>query len=122
MRGFIPDLWNEFAAEVILHSRSTVRKDSARDIGQSSPTDSNLFAHSVGSYRGQDDDFRSSIPGSERSIHVVEYGAGYAAHIDQVDPHKKPAEHVFLEFVLPKIVRSMVLGGILWYLTRRKAC
>ncbi|MCL5437986.1 MAG: hypothetical protein M1148_02160, partial [Candidatus Thermoplasmatota archaeon] len=52
-------------------------------------------------WRGQTGDFRTRVPGSMKSIHLVEYGDRYEAHVDSRDPHSRPLEHLVLDVIIP---------------------
>ena len=105
-----PDFWNSILARALIEGRLTVRKidDSGYPIPE--PSSSGLFRRSVGEPKGQLADWRASIGGSVRGVHVLEYSDRYEIHVDNFDPYKKPFQHTL--FDSPKTGMALLLGGI----------
>jgi hypothetical protein len=93
----IPDLWNTISAFTLLGMKPVVPKPSGRDPHTGTPEESGLFRRSVGTPKGQVRDWRSTVPGSDSGIHVVEYRDRYEAHADRFDPSNKPLEHLIFD-------------------------
>jgi len=93
----LPDLWNTISAFTLLGMKPVVPKSGERNPHIGTPEESGLFRRSLGTPKGQIGDWRSAVPGSDRGIHVVEYGDRYEAHADRFDPSNKPLEHLIFD-------------------------
>ncbi|MHB8395597.1 MAG: hypothetical protein ACYDAZ_00100 [Thermoplasmataceae archaeon] len=112
MKKFNPDIWNSLVAETLVRGRATLWKRDLQGINPTSPGESGFLKHSVGSYRGQVADYRASIEGSLRGVHLVEYHDRYEAHVDSMDPHKKPVEHLVIDSALPALGKILFVFGL----------
>lgn len=112
-----PELWNDIIAEVLVCDTMTVNKRLPDGSEVPHPSESGLFKRSIGERKGQKADWRASIPGSDRGVHVVEYESCYRIHVDRFDPYKKPIEHVIHDS--PKTGIAMAAAGIGTFLVLR---
>lgn len=90
------DFWNQVVTDVLVEKKVTIYKSNDIEFIPR-PEESGLFVRSIGEPKGQIADWRSSIPGSIRGIHVVEFRDRYEIHVDRFDPAKKPISHLLLE-------------------------
>ena len=86
-------MWNGVISKVLVFGTLTISKALPDGTEIPHPSESGLFRKSVGERKGQIADWRASISGSERGVHVVEYRNCYRVHVDRYDPYKKPLEH-----------------------------
>ena len=106
----LADFWNSVVARALIDGSLTLRKIDEFGNSVPGPNSSGLFRRSVGEPRGQIADWRASVEGSDRGIHVLEYGDRYEIHVDRYDPYKKPLMHVV--FDSPKTGIALLIGGI----------
>ena len=97
--------WKEQISKALISGKVIINKVDREGDEIPPPGDSGLFKRSVGELRGQMSDWRASIEGSTRGIHVVEFRDHYEIHVDRFDPYKKPVEHLLYD--------SPVYGAIL---------
>ncbi|MGP6207168.1 hypothetical protein ACNF42_03935 [Cuniculiplasma sp. SKW3] len=97
--------WKKAISEALSTGRININKIDENGEEVPRPSDSGLFKRSLGEIRGQMSDWRSSIDGSTKGIHVVEFRDHYEIHVDQFDPYKKPVEHLLYD--------SPVYGAVL---------
>ncbi|MEM0155293.1 MAG: hypothetical protein QW597_01650 [Thermoplasmataceae archaeon] len=105
-----PDFWNATLARVLMAGSLTIQKVDSFGNKVPDPFSSGLFRRSIGEPKGQIADWRASIEGSERGVHVVEFRDRYELHVDRYDPYKNPLKHIVYDS--PKTGLSLVLGGI----------
>lgn len=105
-----PDVWNNIISEVLVCNTLIIPKFLPDGAEMPHPSESGLFRRSVGERKGQIADWRASISGSDRGVHVVEYPHVYKVHVDRYDPYKKPVEHLIHDS--PKTGVAMALAGI----------
>lgn len=105
-----PDFWNVALARVLMAGSLTVPKVDSFGNRIPEPFSSGLFRRSIGEPKGQIADWRASVEGSEKGIHIVEFRDRYELHVDRYDPYKSPLKHIVYDS--PKTGISLVLGGI----------
>ena len=105
-----PDFWNSILARALIDGELTVRKSDDFGNRVPEPSSSGLFRRSVGEPKGQIADWRASIEGSVRGVHVLEYSDRYEIHVDSFDPYKRPFQHIL--FDSPKTGMALLMGGI----------
>lgn len=104
-----PEIWNDIISKVLLCNRMTISKTLPDGSEMPHPSDSGLFRRSVGERKGQIADWRASISGSDRGVHVVEFKEFYSIHVDKYDPYKKPVEHLVHDS--PKTGAALAIAG-----------
>lgn len=112
-----PEIWNDIISQVIACQQMTISKSLPDGNTIPHPSESGLFRRSIGEMKGQIADWRASIPGSDRGVHVVEFKEMYSIHVDQYDPHKKPIEHLVHDS--PKTGIAVALAGLGLFLAAR---
>lgn len=116
------DFWNVAIAETLASGELDVPKADAYGFPVPGPEESGLFRKSVGERKGQIADWRASVNGSERGIHVVEFKDHYSMHVDRYDPGKRPVMHLVWDS--PKTLVSIFVSGLfslfLYSLFRRR--
>lgn len=90
------DFWNQVVTDVLVENHVTIYKSNEFEYIPR-PEESGLFVRSIGEPKGQVADWRSSVPGSVKGIHVVEFRDRYEVHVDRFDPAKMPISHLLLE-------------------------
>lgn len=105
-----PDVWNDILSKVVILDKMTVQKIRADGSEIPHPSESGLFRKSIGEIHGQMSDWRASIGGSDRGVHVLEYEDCYKIHVDRYDPSKKPVQHLIKDS--PKTGAAIALAGI----------
>lgn len=105
-----PDFWNSALARALIGGNLTVYKVDNTGNRIPRPESSGLFRRSIGEPKGQIADWRASIDGSQKGMHVVEFSDRYEIHVDKFDPYKNPLKH--LVYDSPKTGVSLLLGGI----------
>ncbi len=105
-----PDIWNSVISKVLICNNLTLSKVLPDGTELPHPSESGLFRKSIGERKGQVADWRASISGSERGVHVVEYEDCYKIHVDRFDPYKKPVEHIIHDS--PKTGATLALVGL----------
>ena len=89
-----PDIWNDIIAQALVVGEVTIPKWNSDGDEIPAPSESGLFRKSVGEPKGQIADWRASISGSQRGVHVVEFEDRYSVHVDNFDPAKQPLKHI----------------------------
>jgi hypothetical protein len=90
------DIWNNIVSELLIRGKMTVPKIlNGTEVPR--PETSGLFRKSVGEIKGQIADWRATVGGSNRGIHIVEYKDHYEMHVDQYDPRKNPIKHLLID-------------------------
>ena len=97
--------WKKAISQALSYGKIRINKVNGHGEEIPSPADSGLFKRSIGAIRGQMSDWRTSIDGSTKGVHVVEFRDHYEIHVDKFDPYKKPVEHLLYD--------SPVYGAIL---------
>lgn len=110
MEKFSLDIWNEIIAQALLGCEMTIPKRDSSGESLPTPLESGLFKKSIGEPKGQIADWRASVEGSQRGVHVVEYQDRYSVHVDRFDPSKQPVKHLI--FDSPKTGATLALVGI----------
>lgn len=105
-----PDFWNGVISEVLIRNNMTIFKVLSDGTEVPHPSESGLFRKSIGEMKGQIADWRASISGSDKGVHVVEFRDCYRIHVDEYDPHKKPVEHLIHDS--PKTGAALAIAGI----------
>lgn len=105
-----PDIWNDIISQVLSCQNMTISKELPDGGMMPHPSESRLFRRSVGERKGQMADWRASISGSDRGVHVVEFKHFYSIHVDQYDPYKKPIEHLVHDS--PKTGVAVAIAGL----------
>lgn len=105
-----PDFWNEVLSEVLVRNEMTISKTLPDGTEVPHPSESGLFRKSIGEMKGQVADWRASIDGSNRGVHVVEFRDCYKIHVDEFDPYKKPVEHMIHDS--PKTGATLAIAGL----------
>lgn len=104
------DFWNSVVASVLSFGNLEIPKVDSDGFAVPRPEESGLFRRSVGEQKGQVADWRASIPGSKRGVHVVEFVEHYSAHVDRYDPGKDPLRHLLMDS--PKTLLSAFTAGL----------
>ena len=116
------EFWNTIIAELLIRGKMIVPKMSnGHQIPR--PESSGIFRKSVGELKGQTADWRATVGGSDRGIHVVEFDDHYEMHVDQFDPRKNPIKHLLVDS--PKYgfaigAATLGIGTILAIIRRKK--
>ncbi|AKA48620.1 hypothetical protein IX51_05355 [uncultured archaeon] len=105
-----PDIWNSIVSKVLICNRMIIPKFLPDGTEMPHPTESGLFRKSVGERKGQVADWRASVSGSDRGVHVVEFRNCYSIHVDQYDPYKKPVEHIIYDS--PRTGAALAIAGL----------
>ncbi len=105
-----PDVWNDILSKVVILNRMTVPKVNQDGSILPHPSESGLFRRSIGEMHGQKSDWRASIAGSDRGVHVQEFEDCYKIHVDRYDPHKKPLQHIARDS--PTTGAALALAGL----------
>ncbi len=105
-----PDVWNDILSKAVVLNHMTIPKLNADGTEIPHPSESGLFRRSIGERHGQISDWRASISGSERGVHVLEYPDCYKIHVDRYDPYKKPVQHIVKDS--PRTGAAIALAGI----------
>lgn len=105
-----PEIWNDIISQVLSCHQMTLTKRLPDGTLLPHPSESGLFRRSVGERKGQIADWRASIAGSNRGVHVVEFKDTYSIHVDNYDPYKKPVEHLIHDS--PKTGITVALAGL----------
>lgn len=105
-----PDIWNDILSKAIVLNKMTVQKVGPDGIEIPHPSESGLFRRSIGERHGQMSDWRASIGGSDRGVHVLEYVDCYKIHVDSYDPSKKPVQHLIKDS--PRTGAAIAMAGI----------
>ncbi len=115
------EFWNTMIAELLIRGKMNVPKIS-NGHHIPGPETTGIFRKSIGELKGQTADWRATVGGSDRGIHVVEFDDHYEMHIDQFDPRKNPIKHLLIDS--PKYgfaIGAITLGvGTVLALLRRK--
>jgi len=106
----MPDFWNSVIAKALIDGSFTVRKIDNEGNTVPEPLPSGLFRKSIGEPKGQIADWRASLEGSDRGVHVLEYRDRYEIHVDRYDPYKNPLKHVIYDS--PKTGMALLIGGL----------
>lgn len=104
------DFWNSVVASVLSYGTMEISKMDGSGDPVPRPENSGLFRRSIGEQKGQVADWRASIPGSKRGVHVVEFEDHYSAHVDRYDPNKDPIRHLLMDS--PKTILSALVAGV----------
>ena len=104
------DFWNTVLGEALTSGKGIIMKTDAQGFPIPRPEESGLFRRSVGERKGQIADWRASVNGSERGIHVVEFPDHYTIHVDRYDPGKRPVMHLVRDS--PKTLVSIFASGL----------
>ena len=99
MTAEIIDSWNTLAGLALFYGKIEISKDLVSNLED--PSESGLFSHSIGAPRGQNDDWRSSVDGSSKGLHVVEFTNRYEIHTDRFDPSKDVVRHIIFDLFSP---------------------
>ncbi|MCL4345071.1 MAG: hypothetical protein M1375_00875 [Candidatus Thermoplasmatota archaeon] len=89
--------WKKAISDVLSRGKINLNKVDRYGEEIPRPEDSGLFKRSIGEIRGQMSDWRASLDGSTKGIHVVEFRDHYEVHVDRFDPYKKPVEHLLYD-------------------------
>lgn len=116
------DFWNSVIASVLSFGSMEFSKAGPDGLRVPGPGESGLFRKSVGERKGQLADWRATVPGSRRGVHVVEFPEHYSVHVDRFDPGKDPIRHLLMDS--PKTFASIIGAGLaslfLYSLLRKK--
>src|SRR5579875_2171519 len=116
------DFWNEALSEAVIYGHLTLFKDGVDGAVIPDPEESGLFRRSVGEYHGQLRDWRATIPGSEKGVHLREYSDRYELHIDRFDPYKHPLKHLVFDSpgTLFGLIGAFFMSAMFLGIIRRK--
>ncbi|MHB8553505.1 MAG: hypothetical protein ACYDAO_07990 [Thermoplasmataceae archaeon] len=116
------NFWNNAISETLVRGKLRISKvTNGKEIP--SPESSGIFRKSIGELKGQIADWRASIGGSDRGVHVVEFTDHYEMHVDQYDPGKNPLKHLMFDspkygFALGAI--TIGIGALMAYFRKNK--
>ncbi|MEM0158436.1 MAG: hypothetical protein QW812_02870 [Thermoplasmataceae archaeon] len=116
------EFWKGAISEALVYGKLTIPKLMEYGKEIPGPQESGIFKRSVGEFHGQIKDWRASVEGTEKSVHIREYLDRYELHVDSFDPYRHPVKH--LAFDSPKtllgLLGTMFLGAFLLGILRRR--